>query len=391
MDILVLDTIHGGLDIALHLTAMGHAVDAVDVYRGKKGPARKGYDMIVAPVHLDPDHPFLALPAKRIISHHEAVAWILWDCIPHPMVEITGARGKTTTAHALASVLEGAGILHTSRGTFGYPDRTLLWKKSITPASVIAAAREARSRGGWLIAEESLGVTGAGDIAILTSCEDYSIGAGKKSGLAEKIRLAARAPLVVAPAALPGVETLITMDQVTCCEGECCTFSWTGREGMFSNPLLLEEGYRTPLRLAATAACVLGVNPIPLGDFHAVEGRMVVDTVGERVVVDNANSGTNSTTTREAARRARKEAEGAPLTLVIGEVSRTVCEGFSTEEVEGTIRAIRPEHLVLVGDRVKTLAGRYGCPHTDTLEEGRKIAEGIAGKGSVVLAVKTWR
>ncbi|MDD1673957.1 MAG: coenzyme F430 synthase [Methanomicrobiales archaeon] len=391
MDILVLDTIHGGLEIARQLEAMGHAVDAVDVYRGKMGPVQDAYDLIVAPVHLDPGHPYLSIPAKRIVSHHEAVAWILWDCVPHPMVEITGARGKTTTAHALASICEGPGVLHTSQGTFSYPDRTLLWKRSITPASVIPAAREARACGGWLIAEESLGVTGAGDLAIITSAEDYPIGAGKKSGLSEKLRLVRHIEMVVAPRALPGLDRIVTISQVTRCMAESCLFSWQGREGMFSNPLLVLEGYRTPLRLAATAACLLGINPVSLGKFHAVGGRMAVERSEGRVIVDNANSGTDRMTTIEAAHYARSQTCADSLTLVIGEVSRTICEGFSAEEVEETIRLIQPEHVILVGDRVKSLSERFGYPHTNTLDEGQKIARNISSTGGIVLAVKCWR
>jgi UDP-N-acetylmuramyl pentapeptide synthase len=389
MDILVLDTIHGGREIAQHLAAMGHAVDAVDVYREQIPPPRAEYDLLVAPVHLDPAHPYRNWPARRVISHHEAVAWVLWDGVPHPFVEVTGAQGKTTTAHALASLMEGPGILHTSKGTYLYPDRTLLWRRSITPASVIPAALEARARGAWLVAEESLGVSGAGDLAILTSEGDYPIAAGKKQAIQAKQRLCAASPQVVAVREFPGPLSVVTIDQVTRVEGECCTFSWQGREGSFQNPLLVFEGYRTPLRLAATAACLLGIPPHRLGSFRAVEGRMVVEREGDRLVVDNANSGTNRTTTLEAACYARNRVPGVPLTLVIGEVTRTVCEGFPAAEVEETVRLIAPEHLVLVGDRVSMLAEQYGCPHARTLEEGRARAAEMTG--TVVLAVKCWR
>ena len=102
------------------------------------------------------------------------------------MIEITGAQGKTTTAHALAHLLTGPGVLHTSTGTYEMPEKRLIFKKSITPASVLDAAQKAVSMRGWLIAEESLGVTGAGDLAIITSPDDYLCAAGKKSALKEK-------------------------------------------------------------------------------------------------------------------------------------------------------------------------------------------------------------
>ena len=118
MYILVLDSIHGGKLLAEAFLSRGDQVDLVDVYRGS-GPVRaeeagsRTYDLIVAPVHLDPDHPLLADTKIPVITHHDAVRVLLGNNIPPVMVEITGARGKTTTAHTLAWLLPGPGILHT--------------------------------------------------------------------------------------------------------------------------------------------------------------------------------------------------------------------------------------------------------------------------------------
>ncbi|MFA5221610.1 MAG: coenzyme F430 synthase, partial [Methanoregula sp.] len=110
MNILVLDTIHGGADIAAAYERAGHSVDAVDIYRkttpDEESHARtRSYDMIVAPVHMDPVHPLLAHRTCPIVTHHEAVRSLLGNNMPALMVEITGSRGKTTTAHALAHLL----------------------------------------------------------------------------------------------------------------------------------------------------------------------------------------------------------------------------------------------------------------------------------------------
>ena len=198
MHILVLDTIHGGYAIGEAFSARGDRVDCVDVYRGESvidvPTARAGsYDLIVAPVHLDPDHPLLTSAQAPVISHHEAVRLLLGENIPQPMIEITGARGKTTTAHALASLMPGAGILHTSTGTYRFPGKEWISQSSITPASVLAAAKLAMDINGWLIAEESLGVSGAGTLSIITSDGDYACAAGKKSAVAAKVESAKHA------------------------------------------------------------------------------------------------------------------------------------------------------------------------------------------------------
>ena len=105
MHVLVLDTIHGGEDIAEALRQRGDTVDAVDVYRGTGVPesvaASRRYDLVTAPVHLIPSHPLLA--KSPVKTHHEMVRELVVP--PRISVEITGARGKTTTAFALAHLM----------------------------------------------------------------------------------------------------------------------------------------------------------------------------------------------------------------------------------------------------------------------------------------------
>ena len=384
MQILVLDTIHGGAELAVALRGAGHQVDEVDVYLGQAGiPVEEAlvrtYDLVTAPVHLDPDHPLLRRHGPAI-SHHEMVKWVLDGRLPHPFIEITGARGKTTTAHALAALMPGPGILHTSTGTYRYPERERLWKKSITPASLIVAAREAERIGGWLVAEESLGVTAAGDVAVLTSPDDYPVAAGKKHAITEKCRLLSRARTVVLP---PGIALSggVAADGMVSFDGPVCRYEGCGIAGTFANPLCTLAGYQTALSLAAATACVLGIDPAPLAEFAALPGRMAARREGDLLIVDNANSGTNMMTTIEAARYARELSGSEILTLVIGEETRAVCEGFSPEDVRRAVSAVGPTRIVYVGE------GHAAA----TLEAGLALARSITPAGAIVLAVKMWR
>lgn len=393
MRILVLDTIHGGTEIAGALQEGRHSVDAVDVYRGEIGvpaaeAARRSYDLVVAPVHLDPDHPLLGR-APECITHHEAVRRLLGPCRPTPMVEVTGARGKTTTATALAHVLGGRGVLHTSMGTFLFPERRRLWRRSITPASVLSAAEEAVACGGWLIAEESLGVSGTDDLAILTSGDDYPCAAGKKRALVEKVCSLAAAPRVLVPEGVrvPGA---VVADAVAVVEGTCCTYRYGKVQGSFENPLLALRGYRTPLQLAAAAACLLGRDPFGLATFSPLPGRMAVSRERGRLTVDCANSGACREVALDAAAYARALDGDAPLVLVIGTEGQTICEGFPAAEVRAAVEAISPDRLVVVGDYDAT-----DLPHDTVtaadLEDGIRRAEQMSNGGTIVLAVKTWR
>jgi UDP-N-acetylmuramyl pentapeptide synthase len=405
MHVLVLDLIHGGTEIGAAYREAGHSVDVVDVYRGTtpgelRGAQHRHYDLVVAPVHLDPDHPLLANPAVPVITHHEAVRRLLGGHLPRPMIEITGAQGKTTTAHALAHILPGNGVLHTSAGTYRCPGGDLLFKKSITPASAIAAVRSACRVQGWLVAEISLGVTGAGNLAIITSPDTYPFAAGKKSAIDEKIASVQHAERILTADGVPCEgENVVRVSDVARCDGMHCTVRYDGKRCILTNPLFLIPPYRTPLMLAAAAAMILQVSPAPLDHFTALPGRMSISHEKGLVIIDNANSGTNRATTICAARYARHCAGMNELTLVIGQVEGdgAVCEGFSADQILDAIEEVRPSHIVMVGrypgsgtPRAEALQGMADA-FCITLEDGRNAAVRIAQKGSIVLSVKTWR
>ncbi|MDD1709355.1 MAG: coenzyme F430 synthase [Methanoregulaceae archaeon] len=400
MRVLVIDTIHGGLDIARYLNGRGHFTDVIDIYRGKSGidaatAAERVYDLAVAPVHLDPGHTLLQSLTVPVISHHDAVRWIIGKDRPAPLVEITGARGKTTTACALAHVMEGPGVLHTSMGTYRFPGKERIWKKSITPASLIPAAEEASRIGGWCISEVSLGCTGAGDYGIITSPEDYMVAGGKRHALTEKVRSGQRLPhLLVAPGVdAPGA---VHVESLAVPEGETCRYKCGGRTGTFLSPLLSLESYRISLLLAAAAGCDLGGDPARLASFPAIPGRMSVSSEGAVRIVDNSNSGTNAFTTRSAAQYARKVTGQEEITLVIGKETGAVCEGFPREDILTVIGEIRPASVIVVGEEYAGIGEEHGCKgipflHAGSLAEGAALARSVTNRGSIVLSVKCWR
>ncbi len=405
MRILVLDTIHGGLIIARYLVSAGHDVDVVDVYRGKEGisptqAAMHTYDLIIHPVHLDPFYPLLSgLPYPRI-THHEAVRWILAreDTPPlSPFVEVTGARGKTTTAHALASLLPGPGVLHTSMGTFTYPEKNSLKKTGITPAALLDACF---SQSGWCVAEVSLGCTGLGDLGIITSDETYPCANGRYDALSIKTAssLSCRS-LLVAPGVKVNHKNVLSADDIVSIDGYTACYSYHGMEGSVVNPLFGLRGYAIPLMLAVAAACMLSLSPAPLSGFVPLEGRMKRCEKDGRLYIDNANSGTNRETTVDAVAYARTLFTNDSCILVIGEEAETICDGFPGPDILSVIRSTTPYGVILVhsgeyDDLVAIIAREPGIRVTHeacSLKDGIKIASAIQRNCPVVLAVKTWR
>jgi hypothetical protein len=297
--------------------------------------------------------------------------------------------------------MAGKGILHTSSGTYLFPEKKWLSRSSITPGSVLAAAKNARDIGGWLIVEESLGVTCLGNLGIITSDGDYSFAAGKKSALASKIASAKECKnLLLAQNIHAGhAKNVVHVEDVARWEGIECSLSLGKKTSRFSNPLLAIPGYQTSLVLAAVAAMILGIDPSPLSSFTAVPGRMSVSCDRGLLVIDNANSGTNLATTLEAAQYARNISGNDAITLVIGqeEGDGAVCEGFSIDQINAAIDQIHPAQVVWVG-RVPEAAPPefpkkepFISAYTTTLKEAHDTALAITGTGSIVLAVKTWR
>lgn len=396
MRLLVLDTIHGGTELAGFLREQGHFVDTVDVYRDSsvvdvQTARQRAYDLVIAPVHLSPAHPLLRELAVPVVSHHQAVRWILGNRRPSPMVEISGSRGKTTTAYALAGIMEGPGILHTSAGTVRYPEKSMIGPGSITPAAVIPAAREALRIRGWLVTEISLGFTGSGDLGILTSPDDYLIAGGMRHAIEEKIRSGQGMPQLLTTPGIRAPGTL-SFDEMVEAGGDTCWCRERGDHQRFTNRLLELEGYRTPLMLAAAAGCLLGRDISRLSSFQAVPGRMSSSWEEGVFIVDNSNSGTTAGGACAAAEYARGTCGDLPVGLVIGMEEGAICEGFPAGEVEAAIREIRPDQVFIVGEYEGLHAPVNTVLHRcRTRAEGYEQARSRIQEGILVLAVKCWR
>jgi UDP-N-acetylmuramyl pentapeptide synthase len=216
----VLDLTHGGIPIAKKLATLGYEVTGVDVYGtvdpgllieleekngiycSKDSLPSFGFDLLVAPIHLDSAYPMISearADGKKILSHHEIVGKILKNdsrLSGIKTIEITGVKAKTSTASILADILSRKFdvALHTSRGleTWKRGISSLICRGlSITPGSILVVVEKVFEVGfkpDFFIFEISIGGTGNADIGILTTLSpDYRI--GNNTALASEAKL----------------------------------------------------------------------------------------------------------------------------------------------------------------------------------------------------------
>jgi len=184
MKVLVLDLVHGGKVLAEEYLKRGDEVTATDVYhvtprdilgdlkhkgaRVMLDPPAEHFDLLVQPCHCADA---LIGPASydRRIWYSEAVGEFIRD--RRFRVEITGVKGKTSTAYILAHILSEQGksvYLHCSRGMGPYAKgkHFITEYKSIAPPMLLTMPKGEYD---VMVCEVSLGGSGKADIAAITN------------------------------------------------------------------------------------------------------------------------------------------------------------------------------------------------------------------------------
>ena len=229
MNNLVIDLTHGGVKIAISLAKKDKNVLAYDLYNTLKGIDAKMLEVygveliqleelsdfkgdmnIIYPIHMplsfDEIESFNPNLNYTFQSHHEIICEILKDWGEDiPIVEITGVKGKTTSAFMLKEILiDENPLILSSLGALLYENKKeIILKKdiSIAPANIketidlaykianpickIAegtVVSENLRKYNSAIFESSLGVSGIGDVGLLLNIvENYPIAKGRST------------------------------------------------------------------------------------------------------------------------------------------------------------------------------------------------------------------
>lgn len=240
MDVLVIDATHGGVKLANEFSKLEEYENIYihDIYNTltDKERTRLGIKnvevvelsevdskdiLVISPVHLPLTSEEISSKINaenpKFITHHHGVRLLLESFFKdHPeilKVEVTGVKGKTSSAFMLKEILKymhplvlsSLGIIQSRE----YHDISLKKNVSITPASIkeavdlayridnprcnmgcIKTENSAQVNYEILIAESSLGVTGIGDVGLLTNIvENYPIAKNRSDAKTAKSQI----------------------------------------------------------------------------------------------------------------------------------------------------------------------------------------------------------
>jgi len=429
--ILVLDPIHGAEVIAEELKELGKEAEIFNPYQKPflEQPFFNGlnYDLVIAPVHLNPNFEIVKQALKNdipVMSHHEAVKEIaaiknLFAGIK--AIEVTGTVGKTAVCELICQLVKNKKVLsHTSSATsFKSAGEEIRFPKlSGTPANVLKVMRIAREKNlkpDIVVLEVSLGLTGIGDVGVITSLkEDYRIaGDTKEASAVKKASLknyAGKAKSVVLHPGLSDVnvdgnnygdkDKNLWIDG----RGNKVTFNRlrTINGGFISGEIAFKpldsyigtEYYRNSLEAAFCTVLSLGTLPeeVNTEDISVVEGRMKVEKIKGRFLIDNSNSGTKLKFLGEITEDARRISEN--MILIVGVESQYVCEGVSVEELKKVVenRVSDFVEIIIVGEEFKGKIEGENVFFSAGLDAALEKAITDSEEGFVIISnVKTWR
>ncbi|WGI16870.1 hypothetical protein [Methanonatronarchaeum sp. AMET-Sl] len=413
-DYLVLDTVHGADVLADRLGRLGCNSEAINPYRGEKRDVTS-YDALISPVHMYPSCSMLVDAIENdipVYSHHAATRDIITELgylgDVGRCVEVTGTVGKTSCSLLLLKMLNKEGIetvVHSSNGLYHNQLDNRVAQYSVAPYGTILALEKAieldLTPDTW-ISEFSIGFTGIGDIATLTSQDqDYLIANKTKKASDTKIESIKN----LQPTTLLNTPNLDESDnKATDLEVEYKNNNnlkinyevnkLTGEtnKGTVDCELQLYPYFKDSVRMAIITAASLNCSPQTINQilnrFKGVPGRMKKKKVQGRKFIDNSCAGTRVSSLNQYLQELQNQMNDLmDVVVLVGEDEQNICEEMDLEEVQKTVKKHRFKELITVGQKYSELGH-----NVNDVEEAIELAIQLSKPGDKILNfVKTWR
>ncbi|MCG7852204.1 MAG: coenzyme F430 synthase [Methanosarcinaceae archaeon] len=449
-NIVVLDLTHGGIIIAQKLAELGCNVSAIDIYdtvshavlsdlrqnygisASKESLNVEDFDIIVAPVHLDPNYKMLHQAresGKPVKTHHQVVGRILAQdkrISGSKIIEVTGTKAKTSTSSILADILSRSMdvVLHTSRGLEHWKNGTVVQigsGLSIAPGSILQAVDMTVSADivpDVYIFEVSIGGTGYADVGIFTTfVQDYRIASGTGWAGDAKLQLIDNAKegstIIINSHASTAIRHAQDMQQKMVIFSNSYddnsdvtvqlkqnVINIRSKQGTSSATLVsgYDAGsYVTAMAAATAAALEFGIDTgtiaTVLSEFRGLLGRMCEQGYNGRTLIDNSNSGMDIRSVEQCLSYALEKRSVGKIVMILGEEAAQVCEGLPPEDVSRFVEQQGSDigELILVGDRMRAVEYK-NAHYAGTLNEGLQVAEEITAPNDLILScVKSFR
>lgn len=383
MNVLVADMTHGGPILAEKYLERGDTVTIADIYhtgrtdiveelRGKgirvlDACPDEEFDLIVSPSHC-PDSLIGPAVSSSRISFSDAVN--SFDAKKLFRIEITGVKGKTSTAYFLAHVLDSWGkkvFLHTSRGQGPYSKgvHSIESIKSIAPPSILELPDEGYD---YVISEVSLGGSGKANVAVVTNLlEDYDIAAGtrkasdaKKSVFCRNVNIIRADEAAFWNAVAPDTQFVCFSDNCRIEErmvpGEPAVIRYTYSNRTFqveSGKEYLQAQYLKAFDAVLKICEILGVNPgaveKAMRTFAGVPGRGSVTRTANGLEITERNPGVSALSIRETIRILRSADILDRCFFIVEPANTKVCEKMDMDRISEELKSSGADYLIMNG------------------------------------------
>ncbi|WP_143406782.1 hypothetical protein [Methanonatronarchaeum thermophilum] len=408
-----MDTVHGGDLLAERLVELGCEAVAINPYRGEKEDVMD-YDVLVSPVHMYPSCGMLRKAKEKnipVINHHQITKKILMELgyldDVDLCVEVTGTVGKTSCSLLLLQIFREEGfetVAHTSNGVYHNNLDNRIDKQSVAPYGTILALEktiELDITPDIWISEFSIGFTGIGDIASLTSVDqDYLI--ADKTKKASNAKLDSVDNLKNNCIFNSAIKNDRANNDFNCLKTEFdgenlkidykTTTTKQVNKGTVNCKLPLypyfKDSIRTTVLTAASNGCTpKSINKI-LNQFNGIPGRMQTKKIKGRTIIDNSCAGTRISSLNQYLKNQQQKNKSLNNTIIlVGEDEKNICEEMQYKQVKKTVNKYNYKQLITVGKKYQNLG-----TNVDDIDKAINLALKKSKPNDTILNfVKTWR